>query len=433
MKTTARKAAASRVLLLFPLAVVAGTTCRAQGKNPCEVITKAEAEAVVGAPLQPPNLSPKKTLCRYEEQGYGVDASKKKQVTIGIWQTATPDPQVINNRRQAIRQDTSLVPVVDKDVPDLADAAIWVWAGGYFGALYAFKGGTLEVAVKISGVPEAAALAAAKKFVARALGGTGKSGYAYAGTATLDERTPYNVPGILRPLYLGTFDPIADDENTRNYVISLVQAFNGSCSKVPEIFAVMDYGFYYERKALRGTMQGAMQNDLDKGFAQAIEAIRRSHPHILIEGREDAELFLAANGKKNECLTAPVKRLYDNIARLALQRRDMPPDVDDDYHFARMLSPAAQKKIGFDPETSGRSPRQQELIDIKKACLEFTKGAAFPQEMEGFCRCHVDAAVQAKLPQSDLDLLKAHFNNDTLEQLSKRNALYDKRKKACYH
>jgi len=50
---------------------------------------------------------------------------------------------------------------------------------GYFGALYSFKGGTLEVAVKISGIPEPAALAAAKKFFTRAMGSTGKTGYAY--------------------------------------------------------------------------------------------------------------------------------------------------------------------------------------------------------------------------------------------------------------
>jgi uncharacterized membrane protein YdcZ (DUF606 family) len=57
-----------------------------------------------------------------------------------------------------------------RDIPNIGDAAIWVWAGGYFGALYVFKGGTTEVAIKISGVPEATALAAAKKFAVRALG-----------------------------------------------------------------------------------------------------------------------------------------------------------------------------------------------------------------------------------------------------------------------
>ena len=67
-----------------------------------------------------------------------------------------------------------------KELPDVGDAAFWVWAGGYYGALYAFRGGMVEVAVKISGVPENMALATAKKLAARALGGTGKTGFVYA-------------------------------------------------------------------------------------------------------------------------------------------------------------------------------------------------------------------------------------------------------------
>jgi len=194
----------------------------------------------------------------------------------------------------------------------------------------------------------------------------------------------------------------------------------------------MDYGFYYERKALKGTMAGATANDFEKGFTQAAEAMRRSHPHILQEGRDDAILFLEFQGQKDQCLTPSVKRLYDNIARLALQRRALPPDVDDDFHFMEMMSPSAQKKDGFNPKTSKPSPAQQQLMGIKKACLAFTKGAAFPEQMEGFCRCHVDAAVQAKLAKGDLDLLEGHFTQDTLTELSKRNPEYAKRKNACY-
>jgi hypothetical protein len=429
------KAAATRFLLSFWLAAIVGTTCHAQ--SPCDVISKAEAESVLGVTTQPAQLSPGKTLCRFLEPGYGVDDSKKKQVTIGMFRTPAPDPEAINNRRQAISQDKSLLPVVDKDVQDLGDAAIWVWAGGYFGALYTFKGGTLEVAVKISGIPEPTALAAAKKFATRALGGAGKTNYVYAASKTLIDPAFYDVPGILSPLYLGTFDAIADDEITRNYVMSLVQSFNeglppryADCPKVPEIFALMDYGFYYERKALKGTMAGAMRNDIDKGFAQAVEAMRRAHPHILEEGKDDAFTFLVMYARKGNCLTPSVQRLYDNIARLALQRKDLPPDVDDAFHYMEMMSPSAQKKEGFDPKTWKPSPGQQQLMRIKKACLAFTKGAMF--SMEGFCRCHVDAAVQAKLPKSDLDLLEGRFTQDVLAELSKRNPVYDKRKNACY-
>jgi hypothetical protein len=144
----------------------------------CNVITEPEAEAVLGVAIDPPQ--PGRTLCRYQEPGYGTDASKKKQVTIGIWRSTTAAAEDVNNRRNAIIKDKSLLPVTYKEIPDFGDAAIWVWAGGYYGALYSFRGGMVEVAVKISGVPENVALSTAKKFAARALGGTGKTGFVYA-------------------------------------------------------------------------------------------------------------------------------------------------------------------------------------------------------------------------------------------------------------
>jgi hypothetical protein len=131
---------------------------------------------------------------------------------------------------------------------------------------------------------------------------------------------------------------------SRNYVVSLVQAFDGSCEKVPEIFAIMDYGFYYLWKANKGILSASARDDLDKAFQQAGELIHRAYPHILLEGREDAAKFLRLHADGNDCLTPPVDHLYNNIARLALERRDLPPDVDDDKRFFQTLSPAMQKK-----------------------------------------------------------------------------------------
>jgi hypothetical protein len=144
----------------------------------CNVITQEEAEAVLGVSIDAPE--PGRTLCRYQEPGYGTDESKKKQVTIGIFRTVVADPEAVNARRNFIIHDQSPLPVTYKEVPNFGDAAFWVWAGGYYGALYVLKGGTLEVAVKISGVPENVALSNARKFAVRALGGTGKTGFVYA-------------------------------------------------------------------------------------------------------------------------------------------------------------------------------------------------------------------------------------------------------------
>lgn len=144
----------------------------------CNVITQQEAEAVLGVSIDSPE--PGRTLCRYQEPGYGTDESKKKQVTIGIFRSTVANPEAVNARRNFIIHDQSLLPVTYKEVPNFGDAAFWVWAGGYYGALYVLKGGTLEVAVKISGIPENVAFSTAKKFATRALGGTGKTGFVYA-------------------------------------------------------------------------------------------------------------------------------------------------------------------------------------------------------------------------------------------------------------
>ena len=403
----------------------------AQGKA-CSVITKAEAEAVVGTVLEPPQATPKGTTCRYLQAGYGEDPAKNKMVTIALFQTAEPHDTDVNLRRQAIADDRSLLPVVTREIPNFGDAALWVWAGGYFGALYAFKGGTTEVGVKISGISEAAALTAAKKFAARALGGTEKSGFSYAPPDPLISNATYNAPGILAPLYLGTFSKIPDDEMTRDYVISLAQAFNFLCPRVPETLALMNYGAYYEWHANNNTLKQTAANNLDKAFASVIETMQRAKPHILEEGRVDAVLFLKAHEKGRECLTTPVEHLYNKIAELALERQNLPPDVDNDVEFLKLTGPAMQKKYanGVDDPDHPSQVVQLQLQKVKRGCLAFTKGAV--ESMEVFCRCQVDAAKEAKISGSDLDLLGDNFTQATLTQLGTKHPEYQRRKQACY-
>ena len=421
-------------LVLFPgLSVICCLRCLAQTKNPCTIITKVEADAIAGVDLEPAQLSPRGTLCKYFEPGYGTDPAKKKQVTIGWFYQDKLDPQAVNLRRQSIEQDRSLLPVVSKELPNLGDAALWVWAGGYFGALYVLKGGTTEVAIKISGISEDAALRAARKYAIRALGGAGKSSFVYASPDLIISKDSFNAPGILSPLYLGTFGQIPDDEMTRNYVISLVQEFNGACPSVPETMALMSYGFYYAWNANIGTLKAAASNNLDKAFASVVETLHRTSPHILIEGHEDADKFLRLHAKNGECLSAPVEHLYRNIAELALERGNLPPDVDDDVKFFELLSPAMQRHYadGFGLADHPSRAEQTKLQKAKQGCLDFTKGAM--ESMEVFCRCQVDAAKESRLSESDLELLSVRFTQATLTDLGRRNPTYQKRKQACYH
>ena len=98
--------------------------------------------------------------------------------------------------------------------------------------------------------------------------------------------------------------------------------------------------------------------------------------------------------------------------------------------FLKMLSPAAQKEYANGFERQPSKEEQAKLQAVKQGCLAFTKGSAIPTE--GFCRCQVDAAKESKLSDSDLDLLGAHFTQQTLTELSGRSSTYAQRRKACY-
>ena len=419
---------------LLCYAFLFSTLCWGAKKNPCEIIAKAEAEALLGKKLEGPELSPRGTLCKYYEPGYGDSPTKNKLVTIGLFYSDSPGAEDVNNRRQAIMADKSISPFTWAELPNFGDAALWEWAGGYFGALYAFRGGTLEVAVKISGLssPEAAQTAA-KRFAARALGSTTKTGFVYSAPKALITERDYNAPGILGKLYIGAFSQIPDDEMTRNYVLSLVQQFNTDCEKVPEIFATLNYGAYYEWHANNNILKYGAKGNLDKQFQNAMEELHRVHPHMLQEGHEDAVQFLNLHREQNQCYTGPVEHLYNNIAELALERQNIPPDVDDDETYFSNLRPklAAQYRAeGIGLPNHPSLAVQRSMKNVKKACVAATSGT---ESMESFCRCQVDAMKEGVVQQRDLDALSAHFSQQAMSTLGTKYPEYGRRRSACYH
>jgi len=426
-------------------AVLAPAPSGAQIRNPCGVITKAEAEAVVGGPLVGPQVSPQGTLCKYYKAGYGESPSRIKLVTIGVWIDDQPDDEAVNTRRLSVMKDSSLLPLAVRELAGPGDAAIWVWAGNRLGALYAFKGGTTEVAVKISGASQVAALAAAKRFAIRALGGAGRTRFAYAEPQIPITYRDYYAPRLLSALYLGTISQIADDPMTRNYVLSLAQSFNSLCPSVPDPLALVQYGFYNEVNGQWQMFKDAWAGDAPKMFRHVADMLRRARPHMLDIANEDAKEFVFAQELQydpaqdptapdpDDCLTPQIQHLYDNIARLVEQRHSIPPDVPDDYSFLAQLRPDAQKQLGFDP----RAPRVVTGAQaMKKGCDRHTAGAAASGEataMEVYCRCLVDAAVMASLPETEMKALGAEFDDRTLKLASDRYPAFASHKRDCYH
>ena len=421
--------------------LVTSAPAAAQIRNPCSVITKLEAEAIVGGPLIGPELSPKGTLCKYYESGYGESPSKIKLVTIGVW-IDSPDAEAVNTRRLSVMQDSSLLPLSVKELAGPGDAAVWVWAGNRFGALYAFRGGTTEVAVKISGTSQQAALTAAKRFAIRALGGAGKTSFAYEFEQMPITFAHYHAPRILSSLYLGTFGQIADDPMTRDYVLTLGQSLDAMCPSVPDVSALLEYGYYNEYNGQKDMFKSASAGNAAKMFQDVVNILKRARPHFVDLAHDDAETFLVFQQDPsgdyfiidpNECFTRQTQHLYQNVARLAEQRRTLPPDVEDDAGFMAQLRPDAQKELGFNPRASRVTTAAQAM---KMGCTRYTASAAAlgqATDMEIFCRCLVDAAVLAQLPDGDMRTLGTTFDDRTLKSASDHSPAFAAEKRACYH
>jgi len=144
----------------------------------CKYLTAADAEAILGQPVVLQNENDDD--CWFAQQGFvaGMNHPNDKQVQVHIFRSTSPHPGDLNGRRAQAAQARMTVT----DLPGFADAAIWQ-RGGDYGELHAFRSGTLEVVVRIGGMPEDAALQHAKEVAAKALGGTQSSGFAYEGAA----------------------------------------------------------------------------------------------------------------------------------------------------------------------------------------------------------------------------------------------------------
>lgn len=145
-------------------------------KKPCEVLTKAEAESVLGQPVELRDNNP--FQCGYVEIGWTNKPPKNKKVLLSVSTHPAPAPDDLANQWKNLA-DYPMPTRTSKHLPNFADAAIWNWYQGHGGELFAFKGGTIVVSVLVTGLPDDAALGHAKRIAGNMLGGSGGTGYAY--------------------------------------------------------------------------------------------------------------------------------------------------------------------------------------------------------------------------------------------------------------
>jgi hypothetical protein len=186
------------LLGIMGVMTAADSVCLAQGnvlptapppKNkPCDVLTKAEAEAIMGQPAEGRSSSP--FDCWYVETGWTNRPPKNKQVRLTVHTNAAPQPNELADTWKNMA-DHPMPTRVAKNLPNFGDAAIWNWYQGHGGELFAYRAGLVSVSVIVSGLAEDAALDHAKKLAAKMLGGSEGTGYVY--------NTPKIMPRMDKP------------------------------------------------------------------------------------------------------------------------------------------------------------------------------------------------------------------------------------------
>ena len=145
---------------------------------------------------------------------------------------------------------------------------------------------------------------------------------------------------------------LADDPLTRSYILSLGQSFNTICPSVPDPLALLQYGYYNEYNGQKDMFKSAFAGDAPKMFHDVVNLFKRVRPHMVDIAYDDAKTFVIFQQEDipddlqidpSDCMSPQMTHLYANIARLAEERRTLPPDVEDDAGFFSQLRADAQK------------------------------------------------------------------------------------------
>jgi hypothetical protein len=180
------------------LVFAASSTCFAQGnvlpiapppeKKPCEVLTKAEAESIMGQPADLRGNNP--FDCWYVEAGWTNKPPKNRQVRVTAHTNPAPQPNELADTWKNMA-DHPMPTRISKNLPNFVDGGIWNWYQGHGGELFAYKAGVISVSIIVSGLSEEAALGHAKRLAANMLGGSQGTGYVY--------NTPKIMPRMDKP------------------------------------------------------------------------------------------------------------------------------------------------------------------------------------------------------------------------------------------
>ena len=182
---------ATRSVPLLGLAILSGLHAYAQNKTACELVSKADAEAILGVPLLPPTPSPPfRSLLDPDftsgtpEQGcaftnFNSEYSGRNQpkppkvvhVSLEVRYSATPNAHAVDEARKQVDARTYDHPT---DLPGLGNAAFWIGPPNNV-TVFVFLGGTTRLMVG----PSEIGLEQEKALAAKALAALGKTTFTY--------------------------------------------------------------------------------------------------------------------------------------------------------------------------------------------------------------------------------------------------------------
>jgi TPR repeat protein len=175
---------------MFGLYVFSGLPAYAQNRAACELLSKADAEAILGVTLQAPKPSaPFRSLLDPDftsgtpEQGCSFtnfvpnrpNPPKVVNVRLEVRYSSTPNAHAVDEARKQIDTRTYDHPT---DLPGLGDAAFWTGAPNNV-TLFVFLGGTTRLMIG----PSEIGLEQEKALATKALAALGKANFTY-GTPT---------------------------------------------------------------------------------------------------------------------------------------------------------------------------------------------------------------------------------------------------------
>ena len=176
------------LVLVLGFAVVWGPPSFAQNKTACQLLSKADAEAVLGVTLQPPrDYAPFRSLLENEDfvdgkPGEGCtftsyvpnqpNQPKTVAFSLEVRYSPAPNPNAVNDARKQVDTRTYDHPT---DLPGLGDAAFWIGAPNNV-TLFIFVDGTTRLMIG----PSEIGLDKEKALAAKALASLGKAPSVYS-------------------------------------------------------------------------------------------------------------------------------------------------------------------------------------------------------------------------------------------------------------